>query len=1206
MTENINIKIKRGITFCMVLIMCLAITNSLIPTSNVKAASNSGTYYGISWTLDNSGTLTLSGTGSAGAATGTKWTAKDVKKVTTSGTVTINGSTGNAENASMNSWFANHTNLTEVSGNYTLIGAKGYQYSGSSWYGTEGCPGGDASTSSMFSGCTSLTTVNANFTLTAGAGSNGVVGEAGNSYSSSLPWADNGSDGGEGGDGGDVSMASMFNGCISLTSFNGTFNLSTGSGGTGAAGGKGGNGKQSVEAGAQGGSGGNGGDSGTIDVQSMFNNCSKLLSSGGTFNFKFGSGGAGGAGGAGGSYGGDGNGGGNGGDSLISANMTSMYKGCTELKEYNTTINITAGSGGNAGAAGAKGSSSWNNGNGYTYSPEAGWIGGQGEVEGKSNTTTMFSGDRNLRTVNLSSLNASYVKTSTNMFSDCIGISSLTTPKAVASPYLPMYEAMYDSKGTKYTSMSVANTTLTLPKYCLTYNYNGGAATNPQYYINTKETLINNPTKTGYTFTGWTGTGLGSLTNPLKIAAGSTGDKEYNANYIPTNYTITYDLGYGHADNVTSYNIESGAFTLNNPERTGYDFIGWTGTGISTPTKEVVVSSGSFGNREYTAHYELKEGYKSGVYYGLSWVMDSNNNLYIEGGNESNEEGTKWDSDVASFSILDGEAVGGIAAKGILGDCKNMTRLDLSNVDVSYMDDVENMLEECTSLLRIIAPLSMGDKRIKLPNVVKAGYEMDTCGWVVSTVDVSDNEFGRPIVDIENEDITIKNSNYIDENDIGKEIIAVLKPVQYQIAFDMCGGTVNGEEERSVNFNVESDTTDLLPQQVKVPTKNGYEFEGYYDKDGNKYYDAKGNRIAQWNRVSEAIEGGVLSAKYVIKPQATPQNTSTEGNSSGSTGSSGAGTGNSGTGAGSSSTGAGGFGGSSGGSSSNSGGSSGGSSSSSGGSVSNIQPVSSYEVLEKLSMSTANASSYSIVVTSVDNDNNVSFDIDTGNSNVFIKSAVILNEQTKDAYIKGNKNSTELKLNKSNDDMGRGNVSTHYSLITLGARNAIQFDKNTQINIDGVEIVHVDYPDKPSDEISFIAKYNGAMGLTIYRLYNPNSGEHFYTDNAKEKDYLAKVGWNYEGVGFIESSNGEPVYRLYNPNGGEHHYTVQSQEKDMLINLGWNYEGVVFYTPSEGGDVYRVYNPNSGEHHYTIDAGEKNWLISLGWKDEGVSWKVKG
>lgn len=53
--------------------------------------------------------------------------------------------------------------------------------------------------------------------------------------------------------------------------------------------------------------------------------------------------------------------------------------------------------------------------------------------------------------------------------------------------------------------------------------------------------------------------------------------------------------------------------------------------------------------------------------------------------------------------------------------------------------------------------------------------------------------------------------------------------------------------------------------------------------------------------------------------------------------------------------------------------------------------------------------------------------------------------------------------------------------------------------------------------------------ISMYRLYNPNSGEHFYTASEKEKDHLNSIGWNYEGIGWTapEKSN-TPVYRLYN------------------------------------------------------------------------------
>lgn len=129
--------------------------------------------------------------------------------------------------------------------------------------------------------------------------------------------------------------------------------------------------------------------------------------------------------------------------------------------------------------------------------------------------------------------------------------------------------------------------------------------------------------------------------------------------------------------------------------------------------------------------------------------------------------------------------------------------------------------------------------------------------------------------------------------------------------------------------------------------------------------------------------------------------------------------------------------------------------------------------------------------------------------------------------------------------------------------------------------------------------------MTMYRLYNPNTGEHFYTSSTAERDNLSRVGWCYEGVGWVAPTSGDPVYRLYNPNapGGDHHYTVGKEERDHLVSLGWHYEGIGWYS---GGTVkvYRQYNPNaaSGTHNYTTGVEENDTLVSLGWRYEGVGW----
>lgn len=135
-----------------------------------------------------------------------------------------------------------------------------------------------------------------------------------------------------------------------------------------------------------------------------------------------------------------------------------------------------------------------------------------------------------------------------------------------------------------------------------------------------------------------------------------------------------------------------------------------------------------------------------------------------------------------------------------------------------------------------------------------------------------------------------------------------------------------------------------------------------------------------------------------------------------------------------------------------------------------------------------------------------------------------------------------------------------------------------------------------------------ADGQKMYRLYNPNSGEHFYTANANERDFL--IGnWEYEGVGWYAPTSGDPVYRLYNPNAGDHHYTLNSYEKNSLINAGWNYEGIGWYSDTNHSiPLHRAYNPRAkaGSHNYTTNAAEQNNLINAGWKNEGISWYAVG
>ncbi|WP_265458645.1 glycerophosphodiester phosphodiesterase family protein [Enterococcus sp. HY326] len=145
--------------------------------------------------------------------------------------------------------------------------------------------------------------------------------------------------------------------------------------------------------------------------------------------------------------------------------------------------------------------------------------------------------------------------------------------------------------------------------------------------------------------------------------------------------------------------------------------------------------------------------------------------------------------------------------------------------------------------------------------------------------------------------------------------------------------------------------------------------------------------------------------------------------------------------------------------------------------------------------------------------------------------------------------------------------------------------------------------------ISFFNPASGEAAATdstpMYRMYNPNSGEHFYTENRLERNDLQSVGWNYEGIGWYAPVTGNPVYRLYNPNNGDHHYTLSASERDNLVKIGWRDEGVGWYSdPNQSVPLYRAFNPNvnTGSHNYAVTWTEQQDLINRGWHNEGIGW----
>ena len=134
----------------------------------------------------------------------------------------------------------------------------------------------------------------------------------------------------------------------------------------------------------------------------------------------------------------------------------------------------------------------------------------------------------------------------------------------------------------------------------------GNAGSSGAYVYTVEETFtLPTPTRTGYTFWGWTGEGITTPQPNVTIPKGSTGDKTYIENWVETGYTITLDLNGGSGKEKVIYTMTDEDFELPTPTRNGYEFVGWTGERITTPQTRVKIPKGSTGNKAYTANWKV-------------------------------------------------------------------------------------------------------------------------------------------------------------------------------------------------------------------------------------------------------------------------------------------------------------------------------------------------------------------------------------------------------------------------------------------------------------------------------------------------------------------------------------------------------------------------------------------------------------------------
>lgn len=179
----------------------------------------------------------------------------------------------------------------------------------------------------------------------------------------------------------------------------------------------------------------------------------------------------------------------------------------------------------------------------------------------------------------------------------------------------------YDFANETVTGKTLVYAGWTPVTYTITYDLTGGTLpagkSNPaDYTIETEDITLQNPECAGYTFAGWSGTGLAADSTTVTIPKGSTGNREYTANWTAKTYGITLNGNGGTGDDLTGYTYGQGAVLPANWTKTGYTFAGWYDNKGCTGAPVTEVSATDTGDKTYWAKWTPQTYQVTFEYYG--------------------------------------------------------------------------------------------------------------------------------------------------------------------------------------------------------------------------------------------------------------------------------------------------------------------------------------------------------------------------------------------------------------------------------------------------------------------------------------------------------------------------------------------------------------------------------------------------------------
>lgn len=457
-------------------------------------------------------------------------------------------------------------------------------------------------------------------------------------------------------------------------------------------------------------------------------------------------------------------------------------------------------------------------------------------------------------------------------------------------------------------------------KYIITYNLNYGkiAGNNPkEYTIETQTFILNNPTREGYIFSGWSGTEIIGEQDMVTIEIGSIGNRLYEAHWIANLNTLHFDSngGTGSMEDMKIQTDETVRLSACMFTKRGYSFAGWAMSATSEKiySEEAVYKMGV--KSEYTLYAKWNLVYYTITYFLNNGIGTTNPNQYTVESNDfilNNPVREGYAFIGWSGTDLIEQSTKVIVEKGSIGNRAFTANWKANNNTVEFdanggmgsmnsqtiQTGASDILYKCAFSKKgyTFSGWAISKNGEKIYNDC-AQYKMGTASkyilyavWSANlntlyfdgntsdsgdmsslkvysdeTIVLPKNKFektGYSFVgwaETASGDIIVTDTEkYVMPCEEGVTLYAVWKAIPYTITLDACGKSLKSTQAK---IGFDSDFQLEVPENIDL----GFEFIGWYSSDFTiAYTDKQGKSITKW---SYAGNDKVLYAKYAIKDE---------------------------------------------------------------------------------------------------------------------------------------------------------------------------------------------------------------------------------------------------------------------------------------------------------------------------------------------------